>query len=243
MPCRPIGLLALSGLAGCGEDDDVVARPAPVEPTREASGHYCGMILVDHSGPKAQVHLPGELEPVWFSSVRDAIAFTMLPEEPRNFIAIYVNDMGVAQWEAPEPGTWIDANGAWYVIGSDRMGGMGVPEAVPFATREAAEGFVSGARRAHRRAHRRAGELHLRLCRRGGRRGTGAWGARMNRERGARPTRRRFIAIAAAAGGPAARGGARWGRDRPSAPLVPASRWGPRQRSSCTTPMPRARAA
>ena len=137
-----IGLLALSGLAGCGEDDDVVARPAPVEPTREASGHYCGMILVDHSGPKAQVHLPGELEPVWFSSVRDAIAFTMLPEEPRNFIAIYVNDMGVAQWEAPEPGTWIDANGAWYVIGSDRMGGMGVPEAVPFATREAAEGFV-----------------------------------------------------------------------------------------------------
>ena len=46
---------------------------------------------------------------------------------------MYVNDMGVARWEAPEPGTWIDANGAWYVIGSDRMGGMGVPEAVPFA--------------------------------------------------------------------------------------------------------------
>lgn len=138
-----IGLLALSGLAGCSEDDEVVARPSPVEPTREASGHYCGMILLDHSGPKAQVHLPGEPEPVWFSSVRDAIAFTMLPEEPRNFTAIYVNDMGVARWEAPEPGTWIDANGAWYVIGSDRMGGMGVPEAVPFAARDAAEGFVA----------------------------------------------------------------------------------------------------
>ena len=138
-----IGLLTVSGAAGCSEDDDVVARPAPLEPTREASGHYCGMILVDHSGPKAQVHLPGEAEPVWFSSVRDAIAFTMLPEEPRNYTAIYVNDMGVAQWEAPEPDTWIDANGASYVIGSDRMGGMGVPEAVPFATREAAEGFVA----------------------------------------------------------------------------------------------------
>ncbi|MDD9991770.1 MAG: nitrous oxide reductase accessory protein NosL [Rhodospirillales bacterium] len=138
-----IGLLALSGAAGCGEDDDVVAKPPPVEPTREASGHYCGMILVDHSGPKAQVHLPDETEPVWFSSVRDAIAFTMLPEEPRNYTAIYVNDMGVAQWDAPEPGTWIDASGAHYVIGSDRMGGMGVPEAVPFATREAAERFVA----------------------------------------------------------------------------------------------------
>ena len=142
---RALALLAIGllGLAGCGEDDEVVARPAPVEPTREASGHYCGMILVDHSGPKAQVHLPGEAEPVWFSSVRDAIAFTMLPEEPRNYTAIYVNDMGVAQWEAPEPGTWIDAMGASYVIGSDRMGGMGVPEAVPFATREAAERFVA----------------------------------------------------------------------------------------------------
>ena len=135
--------VALLALSGCGENDEIVARPAPVEPTREASGHYCGMILLDHSGPKAQVHLPDEPEPVWFSSVRDAIAFTMLPEEPRNYTAIYVNDMGVARWDAPEPGTWIDADAAHYVIGSERMGGMGVPEAVPFAEREAAKRFVA----------------------------------------------------------------------------------------------------
>ena len=138
-----VALLALSGVAGCGDDDEIVAKPAAVEPTRDASGHYCGMILLDHTGPKAQVHLPDEEEPVWFSSVRDAIAFTMLPEEPRNYTAIYVNDMGVARWDAPEPGTWIDANTAHYVIGSDRMGGMGVPEAVPFAERDAAERFAA----------------------------------------------------------------------------------------------------
>ena len=138
-----LAMLALSGLAGCGGDDEVVARPAAVEPSRDALGHYCGMILLDHAGPKAQVHLPGEDEPVWFSSVRDAIAFTMLPEEPRNYTAIYVNDMGTARWDAPEPGTWIDADGAHYVIGSARMGGMGVPEAVPFAARDAAERFVA----------------------------------------------------------------------------------------------------
>ena len=137
-----IALLAVSGAAGC-DDDEVVAKPAPVEPTREASGHYCGMIVVDHEGPKAQIHLPDEAEPVWFSSVRDAIAYTMLPEERRDFTAMYVNDMGAAQWDAPEPGTWIDAAGAHYVIGSDRMGGMGVPEAVPFAARDAAERFVA----------------------------------------------------------------------------------------------------
>ena len=134
-------LLALGATAGCDGEDDVVTRPPPVEPTRDASGHYSGMIVVDHSGPKAQVHLPDRTEPVWFSSVRDAIAFTMLPEEPRTIAAMYVNDMGVAQWDAPEPGTWIDATGAWYVIGSERMGGMGVPEAVPFAARDAAARF------------------------------------------------------------------------------------------------------
>ena len=138
-----IGLLALSGAAGCGEDDETAAKPPPVEPTREATGRYCGMILVDHSGPKAQIHLPDEPTPVWFSSVRDAIAFTMLPEEPRNFTAMYVNDMGAAQWETPEPGTWINAADALYVIGSERMGGMGVPEAVPFATRDAAARFTA----------------------------------------------------------------------------------------------------
>ena len=136
-------LLAMVAGVGCDGDETPEAKPSPVEPTREASGHYCGMILLDHSGPKAQVHLPDEPEPVWFSSVRDAIAFTMLPEEPRNIAAMYVNDMGVAQWDAPAPGTWIDAHAAWYVIGSDRMGGMGVPEAVPFAARADAERFVT----------------------------------------------------------------------------------------------------
>ena len=136
------GLLALVVNAGCDGEEEVAARPPPVEPTRDASGHYCGMILVDHKGPKAQIHLPDEAEPVWFSSVRDAIAYTMLPEEPRNIAAMYVNDMGIARWDAPEPGTWIDADGAWYVIGSDRTGGMGVAEAVPFAARDAARRFT-----------------------------------------------------------------------------------------------------
>ena len=136
-------LFALWATAGCDGDEEPVAKPPPAELTRDASGHYCGMIVVDHSGPKAQVHLPDQTEPVWFSSVRDAIAFTMLPEEPRRIAAMYVNDMGVAAWDAPEPGTWIDAASAWYVIGSGRMGGMGVPEAVPFAARDAAARFAA----------------------------------------------------------------------------------------------------
>lgn len=130
-------------LAGCGEDETAEAPPAQ-ELTREAIGHYCGMIVADHPGPKAQVFVAGRDEPFWFTSVRDAVAFTMLPDEPKTVSAIYVNDMAQAtNWESPEPGTWIEARGAWFVIGSSRAGGMGAPETVPFSDDGAAAGFAA----------------------------------------------------------------------------------------------------
>lgn len=131
-------------LVGCTDDLDQqkANAPAPEEITREDIGYYCNMIVADHLGPKGQVHIDGRDDPVWFSSVRDAIVFTLLPEEPKNIAAIYVNDMGRASWENPEAGTWIDARRAWYVIGSAKVGGMGAPEAVPFGQKADAEAFV-----------------------------------------------------------------------------------------------------
>jgi copper chaperone NosL len=131
-------------LAGCGEDEQAKTPPPPQELTREAVGNYCGMIVADHPGPKAQLFLKKRADPIWFSSVRDAIAFTMLPEEPKAIAAIYVNDMGKAMnWESPEPGTWIEARNAWFVVGSSRTGGMGAPETVPFSEKTAAETFAA----------------------------------------------------------------------------------------------------
>jgi copper chaperone NosL len=134
--------LAAGLLAACDGEPEAAAPAAPVEVTAEATGRYCGMLLADHDGPKGQIHLAGSDEPLWFSSVRDTIAFTRLPEEPKNIAAIYVNDMGVAQnWRQPEPGTWTEARDAWFLIYSDRRGGMGAPEAVPFSDKAAAEAF------------------------------------------------------------------------------------------------------
>ena len=126
---------------GC--DDDEATRPEARELTRDATGHYCNMIVADHHGPKGQVFLESRDEPLWFSSVRDAIAFTMLPDEPKNITAIYVNDMSRANWNVPEPGTWIDARAAWYVIDSTRLGGMGAPEAAPFSDEASAKAFAA----------------------------------------------------------------------------------------------------
>ena len=74
--------------------------------------------------------------------MRDTIAFTLLPGEPKNIAAIYVTDIGHASWDQPEPGTWIDARKAFYVVGSDRVGGMQTPEVVPFDTGEDAKQFI-----------------------------------------------------------------------------------------------------
>ena len=139
---RPVIALLVVALvaSSCGEDE--APTPEAQELTRDAIGHYCNMIVADHVGPKGQIFVKGEEQPVWFSSVRDTIAFTMLPEEPKDIAAIYVNDMARASWDTPEPGTWIDARRAWYVLGSDRTGGMGAPEPVPFGERKAARAFA-----------------------------------------------------------------------------------------------------
>ena len=140
---RTTSALLLAGLllAACDEAEQV-EKPAPQVLTREAIGHYCQMIVADHRGPKAQIFLSDRDAPVWFSSVRDAVAFTLLPEEPKNIAAVYVTDMAVASWDSPEADAWIDAETAHFVIESDRRGGMGALEAIPFGDPAAAEDFV-----------------------------------------------------------------------------------------------------
>jgi len=137
-----LSFVSLTLLGACSPQE--AARPEPVALTAEATGRYCGMNLLEHHGPKGQAFIAGIAEPVWFSSARDAVAFTLLPEEPKNIAAVYVSDMAVApSWEDPGSRNWIDARKAFYVIGSTRRGGMGTQEAVPFSTEAAAHGFAA----------------------------------------------------------------------------------------------------
>ena len=128
-------------LAACG-DRHASAPPAPKELTGEEIGYFCKMVVVDHSGPKGQIFLADAADPLWFTSVRDTLAFTRLPDEPKTIRAIYVTDEGAASWDHPEPGTWVDATRAWFVIDTDKRGGMGAPEVVPFRERSAADRFA-----------------------------------------------------------------------------------------------------
>lgn len=140
---RVLGIVFMLFLISACAEKPQVAVPSPQVLTREAVGYYCNMIVLTHRGPKGQIFLAGQSEPLWFTSVRDTLTFTMLPEEPKDIAAVYVNDMGIADWDNPEPDTWIDANTAWYVLGSNKVGGMGVPEVVPFSQRPAAQEFAA----------------------------------------------------------------------------------------------------
>jgi copper chaperone NosL len=135
-----VGALAA---AGCNDRSTAHAAPPPREMTAADIGHYCGMNVLEHPGPKGQIILASREEPVWFSSARDAISFTMLPEEPRDIRAIYVSDMAKASsWEEPGTTNWVDAKSASFVIGSRKKGGMGADEAVPFSDKAAADKFA-----------------------------------------------------------------------------------------------------
>jgi copper chaperone NosL len=140
MPGLCLTLLALSLLA-C-EKNQLAEMPPAQTLTRDANGYYCLMTVVNHSGPKGQIILDDRVHALWFTSVRDTIAFTLSPEEPKNIAAIYVNDMANADWDDPGADNWIDARKAWYVIGSGHAGGMGAPEAVPFSTKQQADQFA-----------------------------------------------------------------------------------------------------
>ncbi|WP_245470511.1 nitrous oxide reductase accessory protein NosL [Mesorhizobium sp. M2C.T.Ca.TU.002.02.1.1] len=131
-------------LAGCSQEIAGQPKPPPQEPTATSVAYFCSMGLFEHGGPKGQAFRAGKSEPVWFSSVRDAVAFSMLPGEPKDVVAIYVNDMAkVRNWDHPEAGAWVEAHDAWYVIGSDYGAGMGGNEAVPFSDENAARSFAS----------------------------------------------------------------------------------------------------
>lgn len=135
--------IAILALSACKEEE-AKAPPAPVEMTQEALSFFCQMNISDHGGPKAQLHLEGYPQPIFFAQVRDMVAYVKSPERDAKITAIYVSDMNLApSWEQPGSTNWIAAEGAQYVVGAPVRGGMGAPEIVPFGNYEGAEAFVT----------------------------------------------------------------------------------------------------
>ena len=127
---------------GCGGKEQQTAA-TPREPDAHSTGYYCGMALKEHKGPKGQILLKGMSEPLWFSSVRDALTYVEQDLASENELAgFWVNDMAQGTWDSPAPGSWIDARTAWFVVDSKKLAAMGGSEAIPFKDRSVAEAFA-----------------------------------------------------------------------------------------------------
>lgn len=142
MKRHAILFLGVLALAAC-DPDQRIAKPAPAPYDAAAKAQFCGMTLGEHQGPKGQIWVKDQTKPLWFTSVHDIIAFTLLPEEPKDIVAIYVTDMAKASsWAHAETGGWIDADSTYFVIESGIRDDMGATEEVPFSDRTAADKYA-----------------------------------------------------------------------------------------------------
>ncbi len=136
-------LIIISLLVSCANDPVAIQKPAPIKLDRDEVGYYMQMIVADHAGPKAQLWLSDQSEPLWFVDVRDAILFKRTPEEADNISIIYAHDMAKNPDYNNVKDIWLDIEQAVFVVGSQRKGGMGMPETIPFSDKRSAQNFVA----------------------------------------------------------------------------------------------------
>jgi copper chaperone NosL len=138
---RSILFTALLGSALAGCDQSVSTKPmVPVEIDAHTTCDLDGMLLADYPGPKAQIHYAGHDAPVFFCDTVEMFHTLLAPEQVKAIRAVYVQDMGKADWDQPR-GNWIDAKSGFYVLGSKRNGSMG-PTIASFAQEGDAKKFA-----------------------------------------------------------------------------------------------------
>ena len=139
-----MGLMALAALpmlGACDKEGEKAISVAPVEISQDTACELDGMLLADYPGPKGQIHFADTPEPAFYCDTMEVLNTLMHPEEVRKITAVYVQDMGKADWDHPE-GHWIDARTAIYVEGSSRQGSMG-PTFGSFSNEEDAKAFIA----------------------------------------------------------------------------------------------------
>lgn len=142
MTRRSMLFTALLGSALVGCDQSSSTRPlAPVEIDAHTTCDLDGMLLADYPGPKAQIHYAGQDAPIFFCDTVEMFHTLLVPEQVKAVRAVYVQDMGKADWEQPR-GNWIDAKSGIYVLGSKRHGSMG-PTIASFAQESDARKFAA----------------------------------------------------------------------------------------------------
>ncbi len=126
-------------LAGCSSKK--TRLPLPRKVLSSTTSQLCGMFLKQYPGPEAQmIYKNGRT--YFFCDTVELFQWMHLKDIADRGVplAIYVQDMTNNSWNHPED-HFINAKKAYYVIGSKRMGCMGVTFA-SFSSKEAANKFI-----------------------------------------------------------------------------------------------------
>jgi copper chaperone NosL len=141
----PVRAVLLSGLLpalliACGSRTASTRTAVPVEIDRSTTCSLDGMLVADYRGPKAQLFIAGEKQPMFFCDTIELFNTLLVGERAIHVDSVYVQDMGHADWEEPR-GHWFDARQGYFVVGSKRQGSMGATIA-SFAEEAAARRFA-----------------------------------------------------------------------------------------------------
>ncbi|MCK6265424.1 nitrous oxide reductase accessory protein NosL [Vibrio sp. ZSDE26] len=135
-------LLALFSIAlfGCSDapQEKMLRQAVAIESADEC--HLCGMIISNFPGPKGESYQSTGEHISKFCSTRDLFAFLLQPENVTQAREVFVHDMSQSPWHKPNDEYFIDARTAWYVVGSNQKGAMGMTLA-SFAKQDDATSF------------------------------------------------------------------------------------------------------
>lgn len=133
-----LAALLLLGLSACNQapEEQVTRDPVAFESGDEC--HVCGMLVMEFPGPKGQAidNKSGAVRK--FCSTRDMLSWWLEPENHNQRATLYVHDMANTEWQHPDDRHLINAQDAFYVIGTPLPGAMG-PTLASYGSREAAE--------------------------------------------------------------------------------------------------------
>lgn len=133
------GVLLL-GLSACGEPEQAAQALKPMAFHSSDECHVCGMLIADFPGPKGQAVEKGGVKK--FCSTAEMLGWWLQPENQLLDAQLYVHDMGRSEWAAPDDAHLIDARTAYYVVGTQLKGAMGVVLA-SFAEEQAAQALAA----------------------------------------------------------------------------------------------------
>ncbi len=87
--------------------------------------HICGMAITRFAGPKGQAFDKRGEEAKKFCSTMDLVYWYLQPENKHNVTSMFVHDMSLSPWDAPDDSHLIPASTATFVLGSSKKGAMG----------------------------------------------------------------------------------------------------------------------